>query len=151
MGREEEEEEEEEGHSNVNLLTSSNTMGSVCLNNSELKERNYMGLSDCSSVDSSAPSLSDDESKSKLNLKATELRLGLPGSLSPEREDSDSDHLCLSSSTKFDEKLLFPLCPSIDDHHSSSKNAVLGNKRGFSDAMNELSEVNYYIYIYMLI
>ncbi|XP_027333936.1 auxin-responsive protein IAA8-like isoform X2 [Abrus precatorius] len=110
-------------------------MESVCLNGSKLKERNYMGLSDCSSVDSSIPSFSD-ESKSNLNLKATELRLGLPGSQSPER---DSD-LCFRSSTQFDEKPLFPLHPATDDHHSSSKPAVLGNKRGFSDAMNGFSE-----------
>lgn len=106
----------------------------------ELRERNYMsmGLSDCSSVDGSVPSFSD-ESKSNLNLKATELRLGLPGSQSPER---DSD-ICLRSSPQFDEKPLFPLRPSTDDHHSAAKTAaVLGNKRGFSDAMNGLSEVS---------
>ncbi|KAJ1379653.1 PB1 domain [Sesbania bispinosa] len=126
---------EEEGKSNVTLLVSSTTMG--------LKERNYIGmggLSDCSSVDSSVPSFSD-ESRSNLNLKATELRLGLPGSQSPER---DSD-LCLRSSTQFDEKPLFPLCPSADDHHSSAKIAVLGNKRGFSDAMNGISEGKYLV------
>lgn len=124
---------DEEGESNVTtlLVTSSTTMESVL----KPKEFNYLGLSpDCSSVDSSVPIPSfSDENKSNLNLKATELRLGLPGSLSPER---DSD-LCLRS---FDEKPLFPLHPQIDDHHSSSKNAVLGNKRGFSDAMNGFSE-----------
>ena len=129
---------EEEGQSNVTLLVSSSaTMESVCLNSSKLKERNYMGLSDCSSVDSSAPSFSD-ETKSNLNLKATELRLGLPGSQSPER---DSD-LCLRSSIQFDEKPLFPLHPATDEHHSSSKPAVLGNKRGFSDVMSGFAEVN---------
>lgn len=126
----------EEGKSNVTLLVSSSTtMESVCLKTLELKERNYMGLSDCSSVDSSVPSFSE-ETKSNLNLKATELTLGLPGSQSSER---DSD-LCLRSSTLFDEKALFPLCPLADDHHSSTKTAVLGNKRGFSDAMNGFSE-----------
>ncbi|KAL1308717.1 hypothetical protein HN51_050700 [Arachis hypogaea] len=129
--------DEEGQQSHVTLLvSSSSTMESVnCLNSSKLKERNYMGLSDCSSVDSSVPSFSD-ETKSNLNLKATELRLGLPGSQSPER---DSD-LCLRSSTQFDEKPLFPLRPVADDHHSSSKPALLGNKRGFSDAMNGFSE-----------
>lgn len=131
---------EEEGKSNVTLLVSSTTMESVCLKSRELKERNYMGLSDCSSVDSSVPTFSE-ESKSNLNLKATELRLGLPGSQSPER---DSD-LCLRSSTQFDEKPLFPLRPLTDDHHSTSKNAVLGNKRGFSDAMNGFSEGKYLV------
>uniref|UniRef100_I1K9K9 Auxin-induced protein n=2 Tax=Glycine max TaxID=3847 RepID=I1K9K9_SOYBN len=126
---------EEEGKSNVTLLVSSSTtMESVCLKSLEFKERNYMGLSDCSSVDSSVPSFSE-ETKSNLNLKATELRLGLPGSQSPDR---DSD-LCLRSSTQFDEKTLFPLRPLTDDHHSSAKTAVLGNKRGFSDAMNGFS------------
>ncbi|XP_019456586.1 PREDICTED: auxin-responsive protein IAA9-like isoform X1 [Lupinus angustifolius] len=129
---------DDEGESNVTLLVSSSTtMESVCLNGSKLKEFNYMGLSDSSSVDSSVPSFSSpDENKSNLNLKATELRLGLPGSQSPER---DSD-LCLRSSTQFDEKPLFPLRPAVDDHHPSSKPAVLGNKRGFSDAMNEFPE-----------
>ncbi|MED6130835.1 hypothetical protein PIB30_004251 [Stylosanthes scabra] len=123
----EEEEEEEEGKSNVNLLVS------------ELKERNYMDWSGCSSGDSSVSPLPD-EHKSSLNLKATELRLGLPGSESPER---DSDH-CLRSSTQFDEKSLFPLCLSIDDHHNSpAKAAVLGNKRGFSDVMNGFPEAKF--------
>lgn len=128
---------EEECKSNVTLLVSSTTMDSARLNASELKERNYMGLSDSSSVDSSVLSFSD-ESKSNLNLKATELRLGLPGSQSPER---NSD-LSLRSSTQFNEKPLFPLRPLTDDHHSSTKTAVLGSKRGFSDAMNGFSEVN---------
>lgn len=65
-----------------------------------------MGLSpDCSSVDSSG-------GDNNLNLKATELRLGLPGSHSPERE-----------------KQLFPLIP-----------VVSGNKRGFSDAPGKASQ-----------
>ncbi|KAF7830054.1 auxin-responsive protein IAA9 [Senna tora] len=108
---------------------------------SELKERNYMGLSESSSsVDSSVVLSSfSDESKSNLNLKATELRLGLPGSQSPER---NSD-LCLRSSAQFNEKPLFPLRPLTDDHHSSTKTAVLGSKRGFSDAMNGFSEAKF--------
>lgn len=123
---------EDKGQNDVNLLT----MENVCLNSSTLKERNYMGLSDSSSVDSSAQSFSD-ESKTRLNLKATELRLGLPGSQSPEREDSD--HHCFESSTQFGEKPLFPLHPS--------KSVVLGNKRGFSDAMNEFSKVSFKSFI----
>ncbi|KAL3640379.1 Auxin-responsive protein iaa8 [Castilleja foliolosa] len=87
-----------------------------------LKERNYLGLSDCSSVDSSAP----EEPKRNLNLKATELRLGLPGSQSPERD------LDFTLSGKLDEKELFPLIPS--------KVVVSGNKRGFSDTVDEFSE-----------
>ncbi|RVW56242.1 Auxin-responsive protein IAA9 [Vitis vinifera] len=96
---------EEEGQSNVTILASSASMESVCQISSGLKERNYMGLSECSSVDSSAISTDSDGNKSSLNLKATELRLGLPGFLSPGREPE----LCLLSSTKLDENP-FSLC-----------------------------------------
>ncbi|GMI67980.1 indole-3-acetic acid inducible 9 [Hibiscus trionum] len=107
-----------------------------------LKECNYLGLSDCSSVDSSGVSLPDNN-KNNLNLKATELRLGLPGSQSPERETE----LCLLNSGKLDEKPLFPLLPSKDGICSSSqKNIVTGNKRGFSDTMDGFSEVKGYVY-----
>lgn len=113
---------EEGDQSNVTLLTSPGSMESVCQNSSKLKERNYMGLSDCSSVDSSAVSPMSNESKSSLNLKATELRLGLPGSQSPERD-------------------LFPLHPATEGNYSfTQKNVVSGNKRGFSDAMDGFSE-----------
>ncbi|KAI3844320.1 hypothetical protein MKX03_005378 [Papaver bracteatum] len=87
------------------------------LNSSEPKERNYMGLSDSSSDDNS------------VNLKATDLTLGLPGSRTPERDQQ----LCLISSGRVDELQLFPLLPS------SSNTAVLGNKRGIPDAMNGFS------------
>lgn len=119
----------DEYQSNITLLASSTSLESVCQNGSELKERNYMGLSDCSSVDSSTISTTPGYSRSGLNLKATELRLGPPGSLSPVR---DLEHCPLNSAT-IDEKLLFPLHPS--------KAVVTGNKRGFSDAMNGTSEV----------
>lgn len=84
-----------------------------------LKERNYFGLSDCSSVDSSTIPSADKKSSS-LNFKATELRLGLPDSQSPQRE---TDFGLLSPRTP-DEKLLFPLLPCKD--HAAS-----GNKRGY--------------------
>ncbi|XP_048226901.1 auxin-responsive protein IAA8 isoform X1 [Ricinus communis] len=127
----------EEGQSNVTVLASSTSAESICQNGSKLKERNYMGLSDCSSVDSSIAPSSSDESKTRLNLKATELRLGLPGSQSPQR----NSELSLLSSTQFDEKPFFPLNPSNDGHYSSTqKNVVSGNKRGFSDAMDGFSE-----------
>ncbi|RYR47410.1 hypothetical protein HN51_052881 [Arachis hypogaea] len=130
---------EEEGKSNVTLLVSSTAMECARIESSELKVRNYMELSGCSSADSSVSPLPD-EHKSNLNLKATELRLGLPGSQSPER---DSDH-CLRSSTQFDEKPFFPLCPLTDDHHQSpAKAAVLGNKRGFLDVMNGFQKGNF--------
>ncbi|CAK7347314.1 unnamed protein product [Dovyalis caffra] len=128
---------EEEGQSNVTLLASPASAESVCQNGLELRERNYMGLSDCSSVDSSTVSAASDERKTNLNLKATELRLGLPGSQSPER----NSELSLLSSTQLDEKPFFPLHPAKDGHYSSTqKNVVSGNKRGFSDAMDGFSE-----------
>ncbi|KAF8406142.1 hypothetical protein HHK36_008222 [Tetracentron sinense] len=129
---------EEEGQSNVTLLGSSASLDSIGQNSLELKERNYMGLSDCSSADSSAVSSLSEENKSTLNLKATELRLGLPGSQSPER----NPELCLLSSGKHDDKPLFLLLPSNDGIYSTSQKTVsLGNKRGFSDAMDGFSDV----------
>ncbi|XP_012469726.1 auxin-responsive protein IAA9 isoform X1 [Gossypium raimondii] len=123
---------EEEVQSSV----SSPSVECISENGIGLKERNYLGLSDCSSVDSSGVS-------SNLNLKATELRLGLPGSQSPERETE----LCLLNLGKLDEKPLFPLLPSKDGICSSSqKNVVTGNKRGFSDTMDGFSEVKGYVY-----
>ncbi|CAE6002871.1 unnamed protein product [Arabidopsis arenosa] len=101
-----------------------------------LKERNYLGLSDCSSVDSSTiPNVE----KSNLNFKATELRLGLPESQSPERE---TDFGLLSPRT-LDEKLLFPLLPCKDNASATTghKNVVSGNKRGFADTWDEFSGV----------
>ncbi|KAI4314461.1 hypothetical protein L6164_027369 [Bauhinia variegata] len=127
----------EEGQSNVSTVASSASSDCVSQNGTGLKERNYLGLSDCSSVDSSSyPSLSD-EKKDNLNLKATELRLGLPGSQSPEREAD----IHLSTSKKLDEKPLFPLLPTKDGICSSSQKAVVsGNKRGFSDAIDVFPE-----------
>lgn len=124
---------EEEGQSNVTLLASSTSLGSICKKGSAFKERNYMGLSDCLSVDScNISTSSEDNNGCGLNLKATELRLGLPGSQSPER----GAEACPLGSTKVDEKLLFPLHPAKDTAFSvSQKTVVTGNKRGFSDAM----------------
>jgi hypothetical protein len=67
---------EEGEQSNVSLVASSPSMDCISQNVSGLKERNYMGLSDCSSVDSSPVSSLSEEKKNNLNLKATELRLG---------------------------------------------------------------------------
>ncbi|KAE8701153.1 Auxin-responsive protein IAA9 [Hibiscus syriacus] len=103
-----------------------------------LKEINYMGLPDCSSVNISGVSSLPEGSRNNLNLKATDLRLGLPGSQSPER---DAD-LCLLNTGKLDEKALFPLLPSKDGICSSSqKSAVTGYKRGFYDTMDGFSRV----------
>lgn len=127
---------EEEGKSNNSTIASASSQSLDCFG---LKERNYLGLSDCSSVDSSTvPNLSD-EKKENLNLKATELRLGLPGSQSPDR---DQDLFSLSS-TKLDAKPLFPLLPTKDGICSlSQKTVVSGNKRGFADVMDGFAEVN---------
>ncbi|XP_050363906.1 auxin-responsive protein IAA9 [Argentina anserina] len=129
---------EGEGNSNGSVVAYSASMEMIGQNNSGLKERNYLGLSDCSSVDSSNVSSLSEENKSKFNFKATELRLGLPGSQSPERQSE----LCL-----LDEKPLFPLLPSKDGIcYSSQKNVVLGNKRGFSDTMDGFSEAKSSVY-----
>ncbi|KAE8704831.1 Auxin-responsive protein IAA9 [Hibiscus syriacus] len=73
-----------------------------------------------------------------------ELRLGLPGSQSPER---DAD-LCLLNSSKLDEKPLFPLLPSKDGICSSSQKIVVtGYKRGFCDTMDGFSPVKGSLYI----
>ncbi|CAM8920710.1 unnamed protein product [Rhodiola kirilowii] len=97
-----------------------------------VKEHNYMGLSDCSSVDSSAVCIISPRSDVKLNLKATELRLGLPGSQSPERDVEPH----LLTTKLFNEKPIFSFHPS----NNLQKIAVFGTKRGFSDAMNGLKE-----------
>ncbi|XP_073065316.1 auxin-responsive protein IAA9-like [Primulina eburnea] len=128
---------EDQSHCDVSLMASSASTESISQNGLGLKERNYLGLTDCSSVDSSAVSDVTQETKNNLTLKATELRLGLPGSQSPER-DSDIN---LTSMGKLDEKQLFPLVPSKDGVCSlSQKIVVSGSKRGFCDTANELSE-----------
>ncbi|KAK1383134.1 Auxin-responsive protein [Heracleum sosnowskyi] len=126
------------GQGNVSLMASQVTVDSLSPASLEFKERNYLGLSDCSSVDSSPASNISKENKSNLNLKATELRLGLPGSQSPER----GPELNLLATGKLDEKTLFPLAPSKDGICTSShKNVVSGNKRVFSDTMDGFSEI----------
>ncbi|XP_031109121.1 auxin-responsive protein IAA9 [Ipomoea triloba] len=119
-----------EGQGNGSVMASSASLECISQTGSALKERNYLGLSDSSSVDSSAASSVVNE-KDRLNLKATELRLGLPGSQSPERDLE----LNGPSTGKFDEKPLFPLLPSKDGIFSSVKASFTGNKRGFLDTM----------------
>lgn len=119
----------------VSLMASSASIESVSQNGLGLTERNYLGLTDCSSVDSTAVSDVSHETKKNLTLKATELRLGLPGSQSPERDSE----INLTSMGKLDEKQLFPLVPSKDGICSlSQKIVVSGSKRGFCDTANEL-------------
>ncbi|KAJ8756080.1 hypothetical protein K2173_024627 [Erythroxylum novogranatense] len=103
------------------------------------KEHDYIGLSETPSMEisdklsssSSASTLSTDEknkSNTSLNLKETELRLGLPGSQSPGRKPQPGAGVSLfgkdiDTSTK--------VCPI-----SPLKNLVSGAKRGFSDAID---------------
>ncbi|XP_068655562.1 auxin-responsive protein IAA9-like [Aristolochia californica] len=122
----------DEGRSNVSLVASSASTDSTCQNNPELRERNYMGISECSSVERSVFSIPSEKKETSLNLKATELRLGLPGSQSPPRDPE----LCPLGTAKLDEKPLFPLAPL-------QKTVVSGNKRGFSDAMDGFPEGNF--------
>ncbi|XP_022997180.1 auxin-responsive protein IAA8-like isoform X1 [Cucurbita maxima] len=132
--------EGEESRSNVTLLASSSSMESVSQNNLGFEERNYMGLSVSSSEESCMTATKPNGNKHLLNLKATELRLGIPGSESPERDPD----IGFRSSSQLDEKTLFPLHPSGDGRYSSPHKAVVsGNKRGFSDAMDEFSEGKY--------
>lgn len=128
---------EGDGQGNVSLLTSASSMESIFQKSPGLTERNYLGLSDCSSVDSSAVSSISEVKRNNLNLKATELRLGLPGSQSPERDPEVN----LATSESLDEKPLFPLLPSKDGICSGSQKVVVsGNKRGFSDTIDGYSE-----------
>ncbi|KAL6960834.1 hypothetical protein U1Q18_038597 [Sarracenia purpurea var. burkii] len=130
---------EGEGQGNVSIVAASSPMDCTSQNGSELKERNYLGFSDCSSGDSYPVSSVSENNNSNLNLKATELRLGLPGSQSPER----GPELSQLSSGKYEEKPLFPLLPSKDGICASlQKSVVSGNKRGFSDTMGGFSEMN---------
>ncbi|XP_057459961.1 auxin-responsive protein IAA27-like [Actinidia eriantha] len=89
----------------------------------------YIGLSEASSSSdklssSSSSSSTDDEKKGNnidLNLKETELRLGLPGSKAPERKTG----LVLS---------LFG--NDLEEKPNGFKSLVSGAKRGFSDAID---------------
>ncbi|XP_031124759.1 auxin-responsive protein IAA27-like [Ipomoea triloba] len=87
-----------------------------------LEEHDYIGLSEVPSMENSEKSCVssvDSERKAKgLNLKATELRLGLPGSESPERENGSL----------------------VEEKNGYSSVGVLGAKRGFSDTINGGSE-----------
>ncbi|KAL4280925.1 hypothetical protein GQ457_03G041580 [Hibiscus cannabinus] len=102
-------------------------------------EHDYIGLAETSSVErssekisssssSSIPSIEDKTSRTtndtSLNLKETELRLGLPGSQPPERKLS----LFGKDLETNDKSNGFPGCPL--------KNLVSGAKRGFSDAID---------------
>lgn len=98
-------------------------------------EHKYIGLSDTSSMERSSDKLSsstsstlssEDEKSCALNLKETELRLGLPGSQSPERKPG----IGVSLFGKDLEDMTNGFSPS------PLKNPVSGAKRGFSDAID---------------
>ncbi|KAL6144669.1 hypothetical protein ACLB2K_055360 [Fragaria x ananassa] len=105
-------------------------------------EHDYIGLAETSPMErssdrissssSSAHSSTEDVKTSAFNLKETELRLGLPGSQSPERKPG----LALSIFGK-----------DLEDNkqngyppNPSKTNPVSGAKRGFSDAIDGSSE-----------
>lgn len=90
------------------------------------EEHDYIGLSKVSSIEeqtsdkSKNSDISDKKNTKTLNFKATELRLGLPGSQSPENGVGDDDHFNYKNVGKFN-------------------NLVSGAKRGFSDAITGAS------------
>ncbi|KAG7539330.1 PB1 domain [Arabidopsis suecica] len=135
---------EEELQSNVSVASSSPTSNCISRNTlGGLKEHNYLGLSDCSSVGSSTLSPLAEDDKATISLKATELTLGFPGSQSPAKDTE----LNLLSPAKLDEKPFFPLLPSKDEICSSSqKNNASGNKRGYSDTMDQFAEAKSSVY-----
>ncbi|XAR50662.1 hypothetical protein NMG60_11005047 [Bertholletia excelsa] len=87
-------------------------------------EHDYIGLTEASSMERS--SVSAQEKNNVLNLKETELRLGLPGSESPERKSGNGLSLFGKDlEEKASGYLLSPL-----------KGFVSGAKRGFSDTID---------------
>lgn len=99
---------------------------------SPILEQDYIGLSEPSSVERSSDKISSSSSSSSnicpedrkdnvLNLKDTELRLGLPGSQSPERKAGPGVSL---------------FGKDLEDKTNGLKSSVSGAKRGFSDAIH---------------
>ncbi|XP_027168319.1 auxin-responsive protein IAA27-like [Coffea eugenioides] len=96
------------------------------------QEQYYIGLSEASSVERNSDKISsssssssnicpEDEGNNALNLKETELRLGLPGSQSPERKAGHGVSL---------------FGKDLEEKTSGFKSCVSGAKRGFSDAID---------------
>ncbi|KAF4350886.1 hypothetical protein F8388_008068 [Cannabis sativa] len=100
-------------------------------------EHDYIGLTEPSTMEKSSDKLSSsssstlsDEKSSACNLKETELRLGLPGSQSPERKPGFGVSL---------------FGKDLEEKHNGyspnvSKNFETGVKRGFSDAIDGSSD-----------
>lgn len=91
------------------------------------QEHDYIGLSEHLPSDKIL-SPSSSSKNNVFNLKQTELRLGLPGSESPERIKAGFGVSLFGKDLKDDNNTGF--C------HSPSKSFVSGSKRGFSDAIN---------------
>lgn len=107
-----------------------------------LEEHDYISFSDVPSMENSEKScvsVGDNERKGKgLNLKATELRLGLPGSESPERETAGHGVGGGGEDNNNNIKNGYPLGGGV----VPSKGGLLlvsGAKRGFSDTINTSS------------
>ncbi|WOH03548.1 hypothetical protein DCAR_0622947 [Daucus carota subsp. sativus] len=85
-------------------------------------EHDYIGLSETPKTEISPENMSETKKSHVLNLKETELRLGLPGSVSPERKAGN----------------VVPLFGKVleDAKVGSFKNFGSGAKRGFSDAIH---------------
>ncbi|CAB4288433.1 unnamed protein product [Prunus armeniaca] len=85
-------------------------------------EHDYIGLSESASSMESSDKSAERDRGTALNLKATELRLGLPGSESPERDGGGG---------LVEDKTGYSVCVV--------KGLVSGAKRGFSDAIDGAS------------
>ena len=100
-----------------------------------LEEHDYIGLSEVEKIISSSSSSStistEENEKNKknnaLNLKETELRLGLPGSESPDRKGGGVGASLLAKG--LEEKNGYPPLALL-------KTFIPGTKRGFSDAID---------------
>ncbi|XP_027344253.1 auxin-responsive protein IAA27-like isoform X2 [Abrus precatorius] len=90
-------------------------------------EHDYIGLGETPSMDGSSSSAVTASETSSLNFKETELRLGLPGTESPERKTG-----CGLSLFGKDLQKKHNVCSVA----SPLKNLVAGAKRGFSDAID---------------
>jgi len=118
----------EEGLSKVSPPASSSISENDSQNSSvDLKAHDYIGLSEVSSSMESSVVSSQDGEENNMNLKETELRLGLPGSLSPARESSELSLLSpLNIRTEVEEKKLFP----VEKQQHSTKDGVAEEKNG---------------------
>eukprot|EP00252_Welwitschia_mirabilis_P010922 TRINITY_DN2459_c0_g1_i1.p1 TRINITY_DN2459_c0_g1~~TRINITY_DN2459_c0_g1_i1.p1 ORF type:complete len:394 (+),score=73.09 TRINITY_DN2459_c0_g1_i1:378-1559(+) len=112
----------------------------------DLKEHDYIGLSEATSA-MDRPQIQNGN-EMNLNFKETELRLGLPGSLSPVRGDTAALPLMSAAPVKpeIEEKQLFPVQEDPNEAKTNVQSSVFGRslinmasksgaKRGFTEAM----------------